>query len=100
MPTIRKMCSPILCYETRHNIISLIYIKQEGVTLATFMDVILEEDTIHCQDFQGLYDCIHSCRMLVRIKNTSKKGGILHHLNQLINIDETVSQPVEKLKQK
>lgn len=72
----KEMCRPMLSYEQRCNIISIIYIKQEGVTLATFMDISLEEDTIHCQDFQGLYDCIHSCRKLSRMKNPSQKGGI------------------------
>lgn len=97
MPTARKCASLLLYYEQRHNITSIIYIKQEGVTLATFMDISLEEDTIHCQDFQGLYDCIHSCRKLLWMKNLSQKGGILHHLNQLINLDKTVTQLVEKL---
>ena len=30
--------------------------KRDGVTLATFMDLNLEEDIIHNRDFQGLYD--------------------------------------------
>lgn len=95
MPTARKCAS--LCYEQRRYIISITYIKQEGVTLATFTDISLEDGTIHCQDFQGLYDCIHSCRKLLRMKNQSQKGGTLHHLNQLINMDKTVTQLVEKL---
>lgn len=94
MPNARKCAA--LCYVMR-NIISRVYVKQKGVTFATFMDISLEEETIHCQDTQGLHDCIHSCRKLLWIKNTSQKGGILHHLNQLINMDKMIIQLVEKL---
>lgn len=87
----------MLYYEQRGNIVFRIYIKREGVTLATFMDISLEEDTIHCQDFQGLHDCIHSRRKLLGMKKRSQKGDIWHHLNQLINMDKTVTPQVEKL---
>lgn len=56
------------------NIISRIYIKQEGVTFATFMDISLEEETIHRQDTQGLYDCIHSCKEAVTDEKHESKG--------------------------
>ena len=75
----------------------MIYVKQELVILATFMDISIEEDTIHCQVFQGLCDCIHSLRKLMRMKNRRQKDGLLDHFKQPINVDKTVTQLLETL---
>lgn len=63
------------------------------------MVISIEEDTIHSQDFQGLSDCIHSFRKPLQIKQKkkAKKGGLLDHFNQPINMDKTVTQLVEIL---